>query len=45
MVNEFVDVLPEDLPGLPLDREIEFSIDLQPGITPISQAPYRMALA
>ena len=45
MVNEFVDVFPEDLPGLPPDREIEFSIDIQLGTTPISQAPYRMALA
>ena len=45
MVNEFVDVFPEDLLGLPPDREIEFSIDLQPGTTPISQAPYRMAPA
>ena len=43
MVNEFIDVFPENLPWLPLDREIEFSIDLQPGITPISQAPYRIA--
>ena len=45
VVNEFIDVFPDDLPGLPLDREIEFSIDLQPGTTPISQAPYRMAPA
>ena len=45
VVNEFVDVFPEDLPGLPPDREIEFSIDLQPGTAPISQAPYRMAPA
>ena len=43
LVNEFVDVFPEDLPRLPPDREIGFSIDLQPGTTPISQAPYRMA--
>ena len=28
MVNEFKDVFPKDLPGLPPDREIEFSIDL-----------------
>ena len=45
MINEFVDVFPEDLPGLPPDREIEFSINLQPETTPISQAPYRMAPA
>ena len=36
---------PEDLPGLPPDREVEFSIDLVPGTAPISKAPYRMALA
>ena len=45
VVNEFIDVFPEDLLGLPPDREIEFSIDLQPGTTPISQSPYRMAPA
>ena len=45
MVNEFIDVFPEDLPGLSLDREIEFSIDLQPWTTPILQAAYRMAPA
>ena len=43
VVNEFFDVFPEDLPGLPLDREIEFEIELAPGIEPISVAPYRMA--
>ena len=43
VVREFLDVFPEDLPGLPLDREIEFSIDLLPGTVPISKAPYRMA--
>ena len=43
VVREFPDVFPEDLPGLPLDREIEFSIDLLPGTVPISKAPYRMA--
>jgi hypothetical protein len=43
VVKEFPDVFLEDLPGLPPDQEIEFSIDLLPGITPISIAPYRMA--
>ena len=43
VAKEFPDVFPEDLSGLPLDREIEFSIDLLPGTTPISKAPYRMA--
>ena len=45
MVNEFFDVFPEDLPGLPPDREIEFEIELAPGTEPISIAPYRMAPA
>ena len=43
IVREFSDVFPDDLPGLPLNREIEFSIDLLPGTAPISKAPYRMA--
>ena len=43
VVKEFPDVFPEDLLGLPPDREIEFSIDLLSGTTPISNAPYRMA--
>src|ERR1051325_11701820 len=43
VVREFQDVFPEDLPGLPPVREVEFSIDLIPGTGPISRAPYRMA--
>ena len=43
MVNEFFDVFPEDLPGLPPDREIEFEIELAPSKDPIFIAPYRMA--
>ena len=43
MVNEFSDVFPDELPGLPPDREIEFAIDLAPGTEPVSKAPYRMA--
>ncbi|XP_073226982.1 uncharacterized protein [Cicer arietinum] len=42
---EFPDVFPEELPGLPPDREIEFSIDLVPNTHPISIPPYRMAPA
>ena len=45
VVKEFPDVFPEELPGLPLDREIEFAIELIPGTGPISKAPYRMAPA
>ena len=44
-MREFLDVFPDDLPGLPPEREIDFSIDLVPGTTPISLPPYRMALA
>jgi len=36
-------VFPEELPGLPPNGEIEFSIDLFPGSSPISKTPYRMA--
>ena len=45
VVKEFLDVFPEELPGLPPEREIDFIIELLPGTAPISQAPYRMAPA
>jgi hypothetical protein len=41
-VCEFPDVFPEDLPGLPLERDVEFVIELKPGTTPISRRSYRM---
>jgi hypothetical protein len=37
-----MDVFPQELLGMPPDREIEFTIDLKPGTAPISQAPYKM---
>jgi hypothetical protein len=40
---EFEDVLPEELPGLPPDRDVEFVINLVPGTAPIAQSPYHMA--
>ncbi|XP_074351729.1 uncharacterized protein LOC141690872 [Apium graveolens] len=43
VVKEFPDVFPDELPGLPPDREIEFMIDLAPGTEPVSKAPYRMS--
>ena len=43
VVCEFLDVFPEDLPGLPPDREVEFVIELEPGTAPISRRPYHMA--
>jgi hypothetical protein len=42
VVCEFPDVFPDDLPGLPPDREVEFKIELIPGMAPISRRPYRM---
>jgi len=45
IVKEFIDVFPDDLPGLPPNREIELCIDLVSGTKPISMAPYRMAPA
>ena len=43
VVKEFPDVFPEDLPGIPPDREIDFQIKLTLGTEPISKAPYRIA--
>jgi hypothetical protein len=43
VVNEFPDVFPEELPGMPLDRDIEFVIELKPGTASIYKTPYRMA--
>ena len=45
IVRDFPDVFPDDLPGLPPEREIDFPIDLVPGTTPISLPPYIMAPA
>ncbi|KAI5339250.1 hypothetical protein L3X38_018522 [Prunus dulcis] len=45
VVCDFPDIFPDDLPGLPPEREIEFTIELLPGTSPIYQTPYRMAPA
>jgi hypothetical protein len=45
VVCEYPDVFPEELPGMPPDRDIEFAIELQPRTAPISKRPYRMPLA
>ncbi|WVZ85241.1 hypothetical protein U9M48_032188 [Paspalum notatum var. saurae] len=42
VVSNFSDVFPEELPGLPPDRNVEFAIELVPGTAPISKRPYRM---
>jgi hypothetical protein len=44
VVCEFLDVFPEDLPGLPPERDVEFVIELKPGMAPISRRSYRMPL-
>ncbi|GJW58720.1 putative reverse transcriptase domain-containing protein [Tanacetum coccineum] len=43
VVKEFPDVFPEDLPGIPPVRQVEFQIDLIPGAAPIARTPYRLA--
>jgi cytochrome b len=42
VVNEFLDVFPEWLVGMPLDRDIELVIELKPGTAPIYKTPFRM---
>ncbi|XP_017629115.1 uncharacterized protein LOC108472107 [Gossypium arboreum] len=42
-VREFPDVLPEELPRLPPNREVEYGIEMLPGTAPMSITPYRMA--
>ncbi|GJX19987.1 putative reverse transcriptase domain-containing protein [Tanacetum coccineum] len=42
-VRDFPEVFPEDLPGLPPSRQVEFQIDLVPGAAPVARAPYRLA--
>jgi hypothetical protein len=44
VVQEYPDVFWEDLPGMPLDHDIEFIIELQHGTPPISKRPYRMSI-
>ncbi|GKA16188.1 hypothetical protein Tco_0695935 [Tanacetum coccineum] len=43
IVQDFFKVFPEDLPGLPPTRQVEFQIDLVPGAAPVARAPYRLA--
>ncbi|GKC77243.1 putative reverse transcriptase domain-containing protein [Tanacetum coccineum] len=43
IVRDFPEVFPEDLSGLPPTRQVEFQIDLIPGVAPVARAPYRLA--
>ncbi|GJV53233.1 putative reverse transcriptase domain-containing protein [Tanacetum coccineum] len=45
IVREFSEVFPDDLPGLPPVRQVEFQINLVPGTAPVALAPHRLALA
>ncbi|GJQ93255.1 putative reverse transcriptase domain-containing protein [Tanacetum coccineum] len=45
IIREFPKVFPDDLPGLPPARQVEFQIDLVPGVAPVARTPYRLAPA
>ena len=45
VVREFLDVFPKELPGIPLEMEVDLSIEIVLGTAPVSRAPYRMAPA
>jgi hypothetical protein len=42
VLSEFQDVFPNELLGLPPERELDFTIELKPGVEPISKTPYQM---
>ncbi|GKD74871.1 hypothetical protein Tco_1333153, partial [Tanacetum coccineum] len=42
IVRDFPEVFPEDLPGIPPTRQVEFQIDLLPGAAPVARVPYRL---
>ena len=39
VLQEFIDVFPDEIPGLPPKRDVDFTIDLVPGATPVSKTP------
>ncbi|GJY53672.1 putative reverse transcriptase domain-containing protein [Tanacetum coccineum] len=43
IVQDFLEVLPEDLPGLPPTRQVKFQIDLVPDAAPVARSSYRLA--
>jgi hypothetical protein len=44
VLSEFKDVFPNELPGLPPERELDFTIELKPGAEPISKTLYQMTV-
>nr|GEY13549.1 hypothetical protein [Tanacetum cinerariifolium] len=45
VIHDFPKVFPDDFPGLPLSRQVEFRIDLVLGVAPVARAPYHLALS
>ncbi|GKG11650.1 hypothetical protein Tco_0345887, partial [Tanacetum coccineum] len=45
VIRDFTEVFPEELPRLPPPRQVEFRIDLIPGVAPVEHAPYHLALS
>ncbi|GKG38649.1 hypothetical protein Tco_0460361, partial [Tanacetum coccineum] len=43
VIQDFPEVFPDELPGLPPPRQVEFRIDLIPSAAPVVRAPYRLA--
>lgn len=43
VVCDYPNIFPDDLPGLPPERQVEFCIDLVPGAVPVARTPYRLA--
>jgi hypothetical protein len=43
ILREYRDLFSKEVPGLPLRRDIDFSIELAPGVVPVSRTPYRMS--
>ena len=43
VLEEFRNLLPDEIPGIPQKRDIDFTIELVPGATPVSKTPYRMS--
>ena len=43
VLQEFMDIFPNEIPGFPPKRDIDSTIELVPGVAPVSKAPYRMS--
>ena len=43
VLQEFRDAFPNEIPGLPAERDIDFTIELVPGVSPVSKTSYKMS--